>query len=158
MMALELLIILLALATVLSGLLLFLQNKLLHSVIFLALAAAGSSLIFLYMRQALVAMLQLLVFVGGLSTYLMVAVATEEKRLKMSNAAAFLAASVILSAGLFAALSNLTAAPLAGNSFSALAQSAIPIYFALLFAAVFLLFAAAVGSIIVIKKFSKLVV
>jgi len=156
-MALEILVILLAIATVLSGLLLFLQNKLLHSVIFLALAAAGSSLIFLYMQQALVAMLQLLVFVGGLSTYLIVAVATEEKKLKMSNAAVFVAASVILSAGLLAALSNLTAAPLESNSFSALAQSAISIYFAFLFAAVFLLFAASVGSIIVIKKFSKLV-
>lgn len=157
-MALDLLAILLAIATVLSGFALFLQKKLLHSVVFLALAAGGSALIFIYLGQTLVAMLQLLIFVGGLSTYLIVAVATEEKQVKMRNAVAFAVASVVISAGLFAAVAGSSATTLAGNSFSEIAQGAISSYFMLILAAVFLLFAAAIGSVIVIKKFSKLVV
>ncbi|MDE1855002.1 MAG: NADH-quinone oxidoreductase subunit J [Candidatus Micrarchaeota archaeon] len=157
-MTLDLLAALLASLTVLAGLALFLQKKLLHSVVFLALAAVGSSLIFLYLGQVLVALLQLFIFVGGLSTYLIVAVATEEKQVKMRNAAAFVIISAITSVGLFAAVSNTTVPGLAGNDFSTVAQGAISNYYAFIFAAVFLLFAAALGSVIIIKKFTRLVV
>ena len=157
-MALDLLAALLASLTVLAGLALFLQKKLLHSVVFLALAAVGSSLIFLYLGQVLVALLQLFIFVGGLSTYLIVAVATEEKQVKMRSAAAFVIISAIMSAGLFAAVWNTATVGLAGNDFSTVAQGAISSYYAFIFAAVFLLFAAALGSVIIIKKFTRLVV
>ena len=157
-MALDILSILLASITVLAGLALFLQKRLLHSVVFMALAAAGSALIFLYLGQVLVVLLQLLVFVGGLSTYLIVAIATEEKQVKMRNAVAFVVISVVISAGLLAAVSDTTAGTPAGNDFSTVAQAGIASYYALIFVAVFLLFAAALGSVIVIKRFSKLVV
>lgn len=157
-MAVDPLPILLAAVTVLSGAALFLQRKLLRSVVLLAMAAAGSALIFLYLGQVLIALLQLLVFVGGLSTYLIVAVATEEKKVNMRSAWAFVLASVVIAAGLLAAVSTLNTTQQASNSFSASAESAIQGYYAVFFSAVFLLFAAAIGSVAVIKKFSRLVV
>lgn len=157
-MALDFLPILLAILTALSGIALFLQKKLLHSVIFLALAASVSSLIFLYLNQVLVALLQLLVFVGGLSTYLIVAVAAEEKKVGIRSAIAFLIASFVIAAGLLAAIPGFQAPISGGNDFSAVAQAAIQQYYAMLFMAVSLLFAVAIGSVIVIKRFSKLVV
>ena len=64
-MALGFLAIILAILTAASGIAMILQRRLVHSVIFLAVAAAFSSFIFLYLNQVLVALLQLLVFVGG---------------------------------------------------------------------------------------------
>ncbi len=78
-MAVPALLVLLAAFTVASGMMMFLNKKLLHSVLFLALAAIGSSLIFIYISQTLVALLQLLVFVGSLCTYLIVVVAMEDE-------------------------------------------------------------------------------
>ncbi len=150
--------ILLSAITVVSGVALFLQKKLMRSVVFLALASFGSALIFLYLNQPLVALLQLLVFVGGLSTYLMVAVATEEKRVKMRNAIVFVIAGALMTAALFTALSGLQTAQLANNDFSTAAQSALSSYYAFFFIAIFLLFATAIGSVVVIKRFAKLVV
>ncbi|MDE1874081.1 MAG: NADH-quinone oxidoreductase subunit J [Candidatus Micrarchaeota archaeon] len=157
-MPIESLEILLAAVTVGSGAALFLQKRLMRSVIFLALAAVGSSLIFIYIGQTLVALLQLLVFVGGLSTYLIVAVAAEEKQVKMRNVFVFAASAIVLAVGFVAALSGLGPTQVSGNAFSGAAQNAFSEYYAVLFASVFLLFAVAVGSVAVIKKFAKLVV
>ena len=156
-MVLDILAAVLALLTVLSGLLLFLQKRLLHSVILLALTASASAFIFLYLDQVLVALLQLLVFVGGLSTYLIVAIATEEKGVKMQHVVAFLLTSVVLSAGLYAAISGFASGSFVGSDFSAVAEGSVAAYFPFILAAVFLLFAAAIGSVVVIKRFSKLV-
>lgn len=157
-MAFDFLLMLLAAATIIFGLALFIQRKLMHSVIFLALAATASAFIFLYLGQVLVAMLQLLIFVGGLSTYLIVAIATEERHVKMSNAAAFFAVSLVIAVGLFYSVFNLQEGAHAGNSFSTVAQGAMSQYYALLFAAIFLVFAVSIGSVVVIKRFAKLVV
>ncbi len=157
-MALGFLAIILAILTAASGIAMILQRRLVHSVIFLAVAAAFSSFIFLYLNQVLVALLQLLVFVGGLSTYLIVAVASEVKRVKIRNVAAFFIAAFIIVAGLMAAVFSLQAPTGGGNDFSAAAQNGISTYYPVLFISVFLLFAAAIGSVIVIKRFTKLVV
>lgn len=157
-MALDFLTILLAIIAVAPGVALFLQKKLIHSVVFLAIAAAASTLIFLYLDQVLVALLQLLVFVGGLSTYLIVAIAAEEKQVKLASRVRFLLATVMIAAVLSALLLSLPAGVAAGNDFSSVAQASFSDYFALLLIAVLLIFASAVGSVLVIKKFARLVV
>jgi NADH:ubiquinone oxidoreductase subunit 6 (subunit J) len=158
-MALDFVPILLLIATVISSIALFLQKKLLRSVIFLALTAIISSLILIYLGQVLVALLQLLVFVGGLSTYLVVAVATEEKQEKLSSKARLIFASIVIAMGLSLLVYSVQPTPAgAGNDFSTAAQFAFSSYYVLLFASIFLLFAAAIGSILVMKKFSRLVV
>jgi NADH:ubiquinone oxidoreductase subunit 6 (subunit J) len=157
-LALDFLTILLAIIAVAPGVALFLQKKLIHSVVFLAIAAAASTLIFLYLDQVLVALLQLLVFVGGLSTYLIVAIAAEEKQVKLASRVRFLLATVMIAAVLSALLLSLPAGVAAGNDFSSVAQASFSDYFALLLIAVLLIFASAVGSVLVIKKFARLVV
>src|SRR5574337_1295696 len=86
--------------TVISALLLFLQKRLLYSAIALAIVFAGSALVFLYLGQTLLALIQLLVFVGGLSTYLVVAVATEEKGRKLFSPYVFIIAAIAISVAL----------------------------------------------------------
>jgi NADH:ubiquinone oxidoreductase subunit 6 (subunit J) len=157
-LALDFLTILIAIIAVAPGVALFLQKKLIHSVVFLAIAAAASTLIFLYLDQVLVALLQLLVFVGGLSTYLIVAIAAEEKQVKLASRVRFLLATVMIAAVLSALLLSLPAGVAAGNDFSSVAQASFSDYFALLLIAVLLIFASAVGSVLVIKKFARLVV
>ena len=151
--------IMLLIVTVTSSVAIFLPKKLLHSVIFLALTATASSLILLYMGQLLVALLQLLVFVGGLSTYLIVAVASEEKHEKLSSRVRLAVATSVVLVVLSLLMYNMPGIQTGvGNSFSAAAQIAFSNNYALLFASVFLLFVTAIGSVLVIKKFSRLVV
>lgn len=157
-MALDALPVLLAFITILSGFALFLPKKLMHSVIFLALAAGASAAIFLYLNQVLIALLQLLVFVGGLSTYLIVSVAAEEKNAKLAGRAKFLVTSVVTALGLSLLVYGFPVAQPGGNDFSSAAQAAFSNYYAFLFVSVFLLFAVAIGSVLVIKKFSRMVV
>ena len=66
--------------TIISAAWVFLSRKLMHSVIALTIAFTGSASVFALLGQAEMALLQLFVFVGGLSTYLIVAVAAEEDR------------------------------------------------------------------------------
>lgn len=152
------LLVLLIAFTLLSGVAIFLRRKLLHAVLFLALASLGSSLLLLYVNQVLVALLQLLVFVGGLSTYLLVAVAAEVKQAKMISLTRFfvvaIVAALVMSLFVYAASGDV----LAGNDFSTVAQSAFSTYYAMLFVAVLLLFAVAMCGVVVIKKFSRMVV
>ncbi len=150
--------ILLVFATAATGIAVFLPKKLLHSVIFLALTAGASSLIFLYLDQVLLALLQLLVFVGGLSTYLLVAIATEEKEAGMRRSGAFVFVIIVILLDFSLFVYNQPVARASGNSFSATAQIAFSSYFAFLLISIFLLFAVAISSVLVIKKISKLVV
>ncbi len=140
-----------------AGIFVFVQRKLLHAVTALAAAAAVSALVFLYLNQALVALLQLLIFVGGLSTYLMVAVAAEEKFVNMRSAASFAAASILLGAVLIASVYGLPARAPSGTNFVQLAESAIGQYYGLMLASIFLLFAVAIASVLVIRRFARLV-
>ena len=152
--------------TVVPAILIFFERKPLHSVICLAVSEAGSSLIFVYLGQTLVALLQLFVFVGVLSAYMMIAAASEEKQAVAPSGRArhwikFFAAALAVAAVLSLVLDGIGAghqpAP-AGNSFSSSAEIAFGSEYSLLFASIFLLFAAAAGSVLVIRRFSKMVV
>ena len=68
--------IVLALAELLSISLIFVFKDILHSVLSLAMAFFINSLIFLMLEQPLLALLQLFVMVGGISTFLFVGVAS----------------------------------------------------------------------------------
>ncbi len=156
-MAVPALLVLLAAFTVASGMMMFLNKKLLHSVLFLALAAIGSSLIFIYVSQTLVALLQLLVFVGSLCTYLMVAVAMETRETRIKDIVRFLAATLVIAVSLSYLVYGVAGNQPNGASFSNAAVIAFSGYSAILFAAALLLFAAAMGSVIMMKRLSKMV-
>jgi len=147
--------LILVLITACFGAAVFLERKLIRAVIYLAFAAISSALVLLYLGQAFIAMLQLLVFVGGLSTYLIVAVAIEEKGKKtLSNlsfvAFAVISALVLLQLTAFSA--NQSASP---ADFVSSAQQAFGSYYALFYICVVLLFASAMGSVLVLKRFAR---
>ncbi|MCL5419615.1 MAG: hypothetical protein M1354_01915 [Candidatus Marsarchaeota archaeon] len=148
----------LAAVTVASSLAIFIFKRLMHAVLALTSVFLGSALIILLLGQPIVALLQLFIFVGGLSTYLMVAIAAEEKSAYISMAS-FIPVAVGLSLALLFFTSRAVAAvPDAGSSMAQTFPSAFQEYYPVLFAVVLLLSAAAVGSVLFIRKFIKLVV
>lgn len=152
--------------TVAPAFLIFLERKLLGSVICLGVVAAGSSLLFVYLGQTLVAMLQLFVFVGGLSAYLVIAATSEETRAAATGGGRamhwirFFAVTVAVAAVLSLVVVGIGVGQQvpAGNSFATAAEAAFGSQYALLYAAVFLMFSAAAGGVLVIRRFSKMVV
>src|SRR5208283_373994 len=72
--------IIISILTIGSAMAVFFSKRLLHAVLALTLAFGGSALFFLYADQPFAAFLQLFILVGGLSTYLIVALASEESK------------------------------------------------------------------------------
>ena len=136
--------------------LMFLQRKLMNSVICLAFSVLGSSLLLAFLGQTFAALLQLLVFAGVMSAYLVLAMASEERQAKISGKVRFIvAAAVILS--FLTVMSRGVDGSLAqsGNSFASSAEIAFEGQYAALYAAVFLAFAAAAGGVLTMKRFSN---
>ena len=106
-----------AVLTVLASLLVFVQRKLVHAVLALTTAFSASAILFLILNQPFIALLQILVFVGGLSTYLMVSLSNEEKNRRYFRMGFFIPVVVVLSIWFyyFAQLS-LSTAELSGSS------------------------------------------
>ena len=144
--------------TVLSSVLVFLQRKLVHAVLALTTAFSMSAVLFLIMGQPFIALLQLLVFVGGLSMYLMVSLANEEKGRRYIRVSLFIPIVIVLSVLLlyFAHLSVASAA-ISGSSMDSTFAAAMAQYYPLFYGILALLFSAALGSVLFIKKFSRLV-
>lgn len=145
--------------TVISSLFIFVQRKLIYAVIALTAAFLGSSLLFLLLGQTLVAMLQLIVFIGGLSTYMIVAVSSEEKNSKMIKLPIFAIVFVLLLVGLSLTLGYVPSqsqnnAPSFLNAASSAFQSQYPT----LYLIVIMLFAITISGTLIIKKFVRLIV
>lgn len=150
----------LAALAVIASIFIFLQKKLIHAVLSLAIAFVFSALIFFLLGQTLIAVLQMLVFVGGLSTYLIVAVATEEKGANLISMRWLLALSVLLSIGL--SLSIAVHVPLQSASspagFLGAASSAFANSYAMLYMILILLFSVSISGVLILRKFTRLLV
>jgi len=158
-----------AFITVAFAVSMFFVKKLLHAAVLLALVSIGSAIMFALTGSALVGIFQLLVFVGGLSTYFIVAFGSEPREERMSfkkelARLALFALSFIAIAGAIAygfakapANSTTTAAQAQGNFISSLTAMFNSDYM-LLYVVLLLLVAVATGSIIIAKKVVKLVV
>ena len=154
----EILYALISLFAILSSVLIFVQRKLLHAAIALALAFVASALLFAAIGQVFIGLLQLLIFVGGLAAYLIAAVATEVKERSMLKPATFAAVAVLLSASFTMIALSL---PVYSYSNSVFQQSAIVLFagdYVMLFVIAMLLFSTAIGSVLIIKKLRKLVI
>ena len=145
----------------LSAICIFLLKKLSYAVIALSLVFLGSSFVFLLINQDAIALLQLLVLVGGLSTYLIVAVSTEEHQLALFKPGYFVIALISLFLS-FSILFNPSFAPQISTEqaldFAASAGAAIASGYALLYIAVAMLFVVVVGAVVVLKEFTELIV
>lgn len=145
---------------VIASIMIFVQKKIIYSVLSLTAVFLGSAVVFYLLGQTFIAILQLIIFVGGLSTYVMVAVATEEKNLKMISLPFFFIIAIIFFAGLALILNYLPGQnPAAANpNFLVTAASALQSDYVLLYLMVLLLFAVTIGGTLVIKRFSRLIV
>ena len=150
----------LAALAVIAAISIFLQKRLIHAVLSLAFAFVSSSLIFFLLGQTLIAILQMLVFVGGLSTYLIVAVATEEKGPNLISIKWLLALSIVLSIGLGASM--LVHVPSQNVSspavFLGAASHAFSNSYAMLYMILVLLFSVSISGVLILRKFTKLLV
>lgn len=150
----------LAALAVIAAIFIFLQKRLIHAVLSLAIVFVSSSLIFLLLGQTLIAVLQMLIFVGGLSTYLIVAVATEEKGANLISIRWLLALSIVLSVGLSASM--LVHVPsqneLSPSGFLSAASHAFANSYALLYMILVLLFSVSISGVLVLRKFTRLLV
>lgn len=146
--------------TVASSILVFVEKRLVYAVAALATAFIGSALLFFLLGQTIIALLQLIVFVGGLSTYLIVAVSTEEKGAKLIFLPAFLATAAITAAALgYLLLGYISPVDTnAGANFLDAAAIAMQNSYALFYIMATLLAAVAISGVIIINKFIKLVV
>lgn len=144
------------------ALLLFVSRRLVHSVMLLAAAFAGSALFFFIMGEPFIALLQFFVFVGGFSTYLMVALAAEERESPPPKNIYLILLAAVMGLGFYALMGGIAPEAASGSGsgsiFMASAVAAFTDYFPLLYLAVLLLAAGALGSVLVIRHFVRLVV
>ncbi len=146
--------------TVASSILIFAAKRLIYAVAALAAAFLGSALLFFLLGQTVMALLQLLVFVGGLSTYLIVAVSTEEKGAKLIFLPAFLAVAAVTAAGLGYVILGYVQPTGANAASSFLGSAAIAMQgsYALFYVMATLLAAVSISGVMIINKFIRLVV
>lgn len=150
---------LIAAFTAISAVAVFAQRKLIHSVVALASAFTGSALLFFLIGQTMIALLQLLVFVGGLSTYLIVAIAAEEKNAKTLRVPVLVAAVVLLLGALSLMIGYAQPSSPAGQAnFIGSAAIAFGSDYALLYVMGALLFGTVISGVLIIRKFSRLLV
>ena len=154
----EIFIIVIAGLTICGGLLVFLSKRLIHAVLALTFVFIGSALVFAVLGEAFIALLQLFVFVGGLSTYLIVAVASEAAEGSFSKTR-FISALAVAAFGIALIFAWTGGGILPGRSnFAGIAASAISEYYPIFFMLVLLLFSAVIGSVLIMRRFVKLVV
>ncbi len=141
-----------------SGVLVFYQKSIMRAVIALTVAFTSSAIIFFILGQAFIALLQLFVFVGGLSTYLIVAVSSEYKKINLKGFIRLCIVAILVCAGMMLLLFKATFnTSQAAESMSSFFIEVFQSYFPIIFMALVMLFLTAIGSVIVIRRFVKLV-
>lgn len=144
--------------TFLSLLLIFIFKDVLHSVLALSASFLINSLIFLLLNQPLLALIQLFIMIGGISTYLFVGVASSAlSRFKHTSYIVLAAVSVVFFVACFYNVATVQFTPLQQN---ALSNDAIAAYITSSISQLYLialaLFGVALGSIVMLKKVNRI--
>ncbi len=138
----------------------FVAKSLLHAIVSLAIVFVFTSLLYLILSQPLLAVVQLLVLVGGISTYLLVGTASESfSHFRHTNFAlmvilaiaifAIIAYPVLKSVNAYSPSSSAVSFTLSGQS--QFLQEDMPIFYI----AALLLFGLALGAIALYKKLGE---
>ncbi|MEM0094474.1 MAG: NADH-quinone oxidoreductase subunit J [Candidatus Micrarchaeaceae archaeon] len=143
---------------VISAIMIFVSRKLLYAIIYLSLVFVSSAFLFMLLGQPLLGLLQLLVFVGGISAYLITVVAAEYKKSEMASLPKLLAVAFAMGILMYIFLLQLPALSIQANSFTNEFSSDFSSMYLILFFVVAMLFGTAIGSILVIKRIIRLVV
>lgn len=143
----------LAVAELASVLLIFLFRDMMHSVLALSMVFFVNSLLFLLLGQPLLALVQLFVMIGGVSTFLFVGVASAGLSRFRHTSFATLA---VLSAALFVVCFYRVYGAQFSEQQNALQAGALASYLAAsvgqLYAMVFAMFCVALGAVLLLRK------
>lgn len=136
----------------------FISRSILHSVLSLTLAFVANSALFLLMKQPFLAIIQLFVLVGGISTYALVGVASASfSKFPHTNKIAFVAVFIILSLAILYPIFGLKIVPSTQNQFgSQQIKYGIENYMGLFYLITAMLFGTAIGSIVLFKSIKGL--
>jgi len=136
----------------------YLSKSIMRSAIALALTFFGGSLAILFAGESILALLQLLIFIGGLSTYFIVALSLERGKNRNANPIYFSILAILIASSLiimFLQSSGPTNAQILQNGFlTSFANNEESAYY-LLYIIAFLPFAGAIGSILLIRRFVR---
>ncbi|MGC8699529.1 MAG: hypothetical protein ACP5RK_00800 [Candidatus Micrarchaeia archaeon] len=142
-----------ALFTLGSAFLIYVSKSIMRSAISLALTFFGASLALLFANQSILALLQLLILVGGLSTYMIIAFSFEKGSKRNASLAYFSVLAIVVTLSFILMLLPIgeSGTPVHNGflmSFESLEESSPYI----LYIIAFLPFAGAIGSILLIKR------
>lgn len=142
----------------LSSIMIFYQKSIMRAVILLTVSFGASSLIFFILNQNFIALLQLFIFVGGMSTYLIVAVSSEYKKIdKIEFIKMSIIAAVIFIAIFLSIIGVVTTNTLQSTDMITYLGYAFQGYFPIIYAAIIMLFLTSIGSILIIRKYVGLI-
>ena len=135
----------------------FISKSLLHSVMSLTLAFVANSALFLAMQQPFLAIIQLFIFVGGISTYAIVGVASAGfSKFPHTNKIAFIGVFIILLAMISYPIFGMKNVAVSHNPFTSLqVKTGISSYIGLFYLITAMLFGIAIGSIILVKSLGR---
>ncbi len=155
-----LIFILLVMVGLFAAMEIFIEKDLFKAALGLAFVFLSSSGLILLLSQPLIALFQLLILVGGLSTYLIVAVASERHADFAHTNMLVLGVSFVLFGGvlLYAVVLHPYPSFASGASVGQSISLSITQYYPLIYAMVFLLFSVAIGSVLLIRRVVKIVV
>ncbi|MGB9732562.1 MAG: NADH-quinone oxidoreductase subunit J [Candidatus Micrarchaeia archaeon] len=145
--------------TVASAILVYVPKSIMRSAVALALAFFGGSIAMLFAMQSFLALLQLLVFVGGISAYFIIALSLENEKNMSTKRTYFLVLAVGITLSLFAmflASGGNAIQPQYPNSFVSSFMEIENNSYYFLYLVAFTPFAGAIGGIIIIKRLRHL--
>ncbi len=128
-------------------------RDIMHSSLALASLFFMNSLLFLMMQQGLLAVVQLFVLVGGISTYMVIGVASGSfSRFRHSRPTAMAIVAAVLFALMTYPLSSMSFTNMQSNiATSAVVSGSLEAYIGIFYLMTFLLFAIALGSIVLLN-------
>jgi NADH:ubiquinone oxidoreductase subunit 6 (subunit J) len=146
--------IILAVITIVSAFAIFISRSILKSALALAFVFIAVSAVLLLLGQAVIATIQLFILVGGLSTYIILAVASETKPNKSkTNMKIFtILFIVIFAVTSYSILPSILSINTAQTNIYAAITYAMSQYLLPIYAIILFMFSVAIGSIIIIKR------
>jgi len=150
--------VLIAIFTLGSAFFVYLSKSIMRSAIALAITFFGGSLAILFTGESILALMQLLIFVGGLSTYFIITLSLEREKSRNANLIYFSILAIVIASSLiimFMQSSEPANAQIIQNGFLTSFTNSEENTYYLLYIIAFLPFAGAIGSIILIRRFVR---
>ncbi len=143
----------------LSSIMIFYQKSIMRAVVLLTISFGSSSLIFFILNQNFIALLQLFIFVGGMSTYLIVAVSSEYKKIKEIDFVKICIVAAVIFSAVFLSIVGVTSNnAVQSTNMSSYFAYTFENYFPLIYATIVMLFLTSMGSVLIIRKYVKLMI